>query len=142
MSRKEMKPFKEDLTKKQAHDLAEEVFGLQQELGSSYRQMATDSGMTIEQLYRLKCLWLNGKGKQKKLSFVLANGLVKFWNNNLQAEPKEEEIEEDITLEVVRLMLKKGGLKPTTLLLKRRGKLDLLKNYLATLSAAKLADFL
>lgn len=142
MTRKSVNYFKTDLNKNQARDLVEQVFDLQKELSLSYQQMAGESGLSVDQLYRLKCLWLNGKGKQKKLSFTIANKLVKFWNNNLQTQPREEEIEEDITMEVIKIMLQKGGLKHTRLLLKRRGKLHLLQEYLKTLSPAKLSDLL
>ena len=143
MPREKLAFFVENLDRSKAQVLIQKVFGLQKELDMSYPQMAKESGLKKEQLYRLKCLWLNKKGKQKFLSAELANGLVKFWNKHLDGEDimsSGSNPAEDITEKTIALMLKKSGLKRTALLLKRRGKSHLLEKHLETLSAPQLAD--
>jgi hypothetical protein len=134
-------PFVENVRKSEARSFVQKVFKLAQKLDIDYQQLAKESGLKVTQLYRLKFLWDKDKCEQKFLTFDLANGFVKFWNAHLEAETVED-IEIDIRFEVVALMLEKDGLKKTAKLLKQRDNLELLRQYLRTLSSEELADLL
>ena len=139
--RKKKTLFVTNLKKAEAQAFIQEIFKLKEMLDIDYQQMGKEASLSVDALYRLKCLWLRDEVKQKILTFELANHLVKFWNKHLDIEEPESS-ETSISFEVVALMLKKDGLKKTVMLLKHRDKLSVLKKYLKTLSSAKLADLL
>ena len=146
--RKQIKDVKSDLSVFRAKQLARKVFQLRQDLNITYKQMAKDSGLSVNQLYRLKCIWVSGKARQpQQMLAEHANKLIKFWNKNYQSQlrkkvkaklPKPRLTEEAIFL--LEILLEQFGLAQTRKLLAERGKANILRLYLQSLPPGKLAD--
>jgi hypothetical protein len=133
-----LEKFKSEVNGETARSLAILAF----KLNLSYGQMVECSGLSKEQFYRIKCIWVNKKKYPKFMKVDLANGLVKLIKQYKQVADAPKEEDQEIVFFVIRLMILKRGLSKVSLLLKKRGKTSLLKKYLKSLTVSQLADIL
>jgi len=140
MPRKELSLFDNDLNFKDAQRLTQKIFGLQEKLGIKYPQMAEDSGLTVEQLYRLRCTWVTGRAAQpKKMLKKFANGLILFWNENLETQPVVTGRKRTIKLsperiQIFKILIEENGVKKARKMLAKRRKAKFFDQYLQGLT--------
>lgn len=91
MARKRMEEIQgKGLSRELAIELAKNVFKLQKILGISREQMAEESGLSRNQLTRLKATWANEDCKFKHMEPAMANALIRFWNLHLKVTNGEK----------------------------------------------------
>lgn len=138
MTKELLKQVTANVDSKTARQLAIKVFAL----NFTSAQLAEFSGLTINQIYGIKCLWVNKQTPPSFMKVLLANGLIKILNKVDQVDQSESlpSDDKDIDFLVIALMIEKSGLRKTEILLKKRGKSNQLKKYLKTLTSPQLAD--